>query len=151
MSQKSHNPTFEQILETLRAHGFDVAPYASSPEAMLVSKFGAGAVLAAARSADAPATFLVRPGLLVKGQVARLLDRGYQKFLKTPEYELPATAGQLQAIHLFSEEVNLLIGAINLYNEALGTTSDQYQYDRLQGREPGQPAPRRPWEVAGEH
>jgi hypothetical protein len=83
--------------------------------------------------------------------VARLLDRGYQKFLKTPKYELPATAAQLQAIHLFSEELSQLTGAISLYNEGLGTTSDLYEYDRLQGREVEEPAPTQPWAEAGDH
>jgi len=73
--------------------------------------------------------------------VAQLLDRGYQKFIKTPQFELPATASQLQAIHLFAEELKQLTGAVNLYNEALGTTSDLYQYDRLKGREAAQPMP----------
>jgi hypothetical protein len=70
--------------------------------------------------------------VLVGGRVARLLDRGYQKFLKTPDFELPARARQLQALHLFSEELKLLTGAIDLYNEALGTTSDVYLYDRVE-------------------
>jgi len=61
--------------------------------------------------------------------VARLLDRGYQKFIKTSQYELPASASQLQAIHAFSEELKQLTGAISLYNESLGTTSDVYRYD----------------------
>jgi hypothetical protein len=47
----------------------------------------------------------------------------------------------LHAIHQFSEELKLLIGSIDLYNEALGTTSDLYEYDRLKGRETAQPAP----------
>jgi len=85
------------------------------------------------------------------GEVARLLDRGYQKFLKTPKYELPATYGQLQAIHLFSEEMSQLIGTISLYNEALGTTSDLYEYDRLKGRDPAETSPVQPWEPAGGH
>ncbi len=67
--------------------------------------------------------------------MSRLLDRGYQKFIKTSQYELPASASQLQAIHAFSEELKQLTGAISLYNESLGTTSDVYQYDRLMGRE----------------
>jgi hypothetical protein len=87
----------------------------------------------------------------VRGEVARLLDRGYQKFIKTSKYELPATASQLQAIHAFSEELNLLLGDVTLYNESLGTTSDVYLYDRLKGREPAQPAPESPWELAGGH
>ena len=83
--------------------------------------------------------------------MARLLDRGYQKFLKTPRYELPATAAQLQGIHVFGEELTQLTGGISLYNESLGTTSDLYEYDRLKGREAAEPAPARPWELAEGH
>ena len=93
----------------------------------------------------------MRPGVLVQGEVARLVDRGYQKFIKTSKYELPATAAQLQAIHAFSEELKHLAGAITLYNESLGTTSDRYLYDRLQGREAAQPMAARPWELAAGH
>jgi hypothetical protein len=118
---------------------------------MLVSKHGAGAVLVAAQVKDAPAAFAVRPGALVRGQVARLLDRGYQKFIQTSQFEIPATAAQLEAIHRFSEELNLLTGAMSLYNESLGTTSDLYEYDRLKGREDAQPAPQRPWDLAVGH
>jgi hypothetical protein len=57
----------------------------------------------------------------------------------------------LQAIHQFSEELTLLTGSISLYNESLGTTSDQYEYDRLQGREAKPAAARRPWDAAGGH
>jgi hypothetical protein len=151
MGRKSRNPNFDQTLETLRAHSFDVAPSTEVAGGVLVSKYGAGAVLVPAPSKDAPAAFAVHPGALVRGGVARLLDRGYQKFIKTPQFELPATALQLQAIHLFGEELKLLTGAMDLYNEALGTTSDLYQYDRLQGREAPEAAPHRPWDLAGGH
>jgi hypothetical protein len=57
----------------------------------------------------------------------------------------------LHAIHRFTEELKLLLGAVDLYNEALGTTSDLYVYDRLAGREAPQPAPQNPWELAGGH
>jgi hypothetical protein len=93
----------------------------------------------------------VTPGALVRGEVARLLDRGYQKFLKTSQFEIPASAIQLHAIHQFGEELKQLTGATSLYNESLGTTSDRYQYDRLKGREAAQPAPARPWELSGGH
>ena len=75
------------------------------------------------------------PGWLLGGQIARLVDRGYQKFLKTPQTEIPATAEHLHAIHEFSEELNEGAGATSLYNESLGTTSDRYLYDRVKGRE----------------
>jgi hypothetical protein len=129
MTKKSRHPNFDQTLETLRAHGFDVAPYAEVAGGMLVSKHGTGAVLVAAQ--DVP-TVAIGPGMLVRGEVARLVDRGYQKFIMTSQFELPAKASELHVIHAFSEELKLLIGADSLYNEGLGTTSDRYLYDRLQ-------------------
>jgi hypothetical protein len=148
VNRKSRNPNFDQTLEALRAHSFDVTPSAEVEGGVLVSKHGAGAVLVAAADNEAPADFAVHPGALVGGQVARLLDRGYQKFVKTSKFEFPATAHQLQAIHLFTEELKQLTGAIDLYNEALGTTSDLYRYDRLKGREAAPPVPQSPWETA---
>jgi len=151
MAKKSRNPNFDQTLETLRAHGFEVAAAAEVGGGALVSKYGAAAVLVAGAKDQGAAAFAVRPGVLARGQVARLLDRGYQKFIRTSQFELPATAPQLHAIHQFADELKLLIGAVSLYNEALGTTSDIYAYDRLQGREAEPAAPRRPWELAGGH
>ncbi len=151
MGKKSRNPNFDQTLETLRAHSFQVTPFAQIAGSVLVSKHGAAAVLVAAEEKDAPAAFAVGPGVLSGGQVARLLDRGYQKFIKTPQFELPATASQLQAIHRFSEELKQLTGAMNLFNESLGTTSDLYEYDRLKGRDASHPVATRPWDLAEGH
>lgn len=148
MAKKSRHPNFDQTLEILRAHSFDVSPYTEVAGGFLASKDGVGAVLVAHQDEAAMA---ITPGALVRGQVARLLDRGFQKFIKTPQFELPATASQLQAIHSFSEELKQLTGAIDLYNQALGTTSDRYQYDRLKGREAAQPAAVRPWDLTGGH
>ena len=149
MARKSRNPNFDQTLENLRAHSFDVTPYGGVEGAVLVTKHGAGAVLVP--GSGAPVAFWERPGAVFGGEVARLLDRGYQKFLKTSKYEFPASAAQLEAIHLFSEELSHLTGAISLYNEALGTTSDLYEYDRLKGRDAHETAPVQPWEPAEGH
>ncbi|MGB8028582.1 MAG: hypothetical protein WCF30_02865 [Terracidiphilus sp.] len=155
MKRSSSHPNFDQTLELLRAHSFDVVPYAAVAGGVLASKHGVGAVLVPLRRADdpedAPAAYAEGPGILVRGEVGRLLDRGYQKFIKTSQYELPATANQLQAIHTFSEELTQLIGAISLYNESLGTTSDVYRYDRLMGREAADAAPAEPWDQASDH
>jgi hypothetical protein len=149
MRRKNRKPNIDQILAKLRAHAFDVTPATEVAGGVLVTKHGAGAVLVAATDKAAPVAFAVHPGMLVGGRVARLLDRGHQKFIKTPQYELPATASQLHAIHRFSEELKQLTGDIDLYNESLGTTSDVYLYDRLKGREAVQSAPGNPWEQAG--
>jgi len=102
-------------------------------KAYQVRKRGCAAVIAAAP--DGTTMLLVRPGWLLGGQISRLLDRGYQKFLKTDKVEIPATADHLRAIHAFSEELTEDAGAESLYNESLGTTSDRYLYDRVKGRE----------------
>lgn len=149
MARKKTQLTYQQSLDALRTHGFSVEPYGNTAGATLVSKNGAGAVLTAGNGSTA--AYAIHPGVLVRGEVARLLDRGYQKFIKTSQYELPATAAQLQAIHAFSEELKQLTGGVDLYNESLGTTSDLYQYDRLKGREAAQPKAARPWELADGH
>ena len=155
MKRKSTHPNFDQTLELLRAHGFEVAANAGAQGGALVSKHGAAAVVVPApksKNPDDPAVaYAAHPGIQVDGEVARLVDRGYQKFLKTSQYELPATALQLQAIHAFSEELKLLVGEVSLYNESLGTTSDVYLYDRLSGREAPQPEAAQPWELGDGH
>lgn len=145
MKKKSHRPDFNQTVELLCARGFVAAPWPSIPGAVLVSKNHCAAVLAP--SASGAAEMAVQPGALIGGEIARLVDRGYQKFLKTSKYELPATAAQLQAIHAFTEELKDLTCGISLYNESLGTTSDRYLYDRLQGREATQLQSPRPWDL----
>lgn len=147
MSKKNSKANFEPVLDALRAHSFEVAPFASPAGSVLVVKHGAAAILMAGE--DGSVVFVERPGALVGAEVARLLDRGYQKFLKTSRFEIPATASLLHAIHLFSEELKRVTGAIDLYNEALGSTSDVYQYDRLKGRQVAGPVSASPWENQG--
>ncbi|MGB0063275.1 MAG: hypothetical protein WBP85_02425 [Terracidiphilus sp.] len=156
MKRDSRQVSFDGTLDLVRSHGFDVAPYDTISSGALVTKHGVGAVVVAAPEAadtedDAAVVFAVPPGVLVRGEVSRLLDRGYQKFIKTSQYELPATASQLQAIHAFSEELKQVTGAISLYNESLGTTSDVYRYDRLMGRDGAEPTVAQPWQITSGH
>lgn len=150
MASKVTKLTFDQALEALRAHGFEVTADAAVSGGTLVAKDGVAAVLVPGDKEN-PVTLAVHPGVLIRGEVARLLDRGYQKFIRTSKYELPATAAQLHAIHAFSEELKLRTGGESLYNESLGTTSDLYQYDRLKGREELASPAARPWELADGH
>ena len=101
-----------------------------------VSKYGCAAEIAPTHDPKGGAVrLLAKGGWLLGGEIARLLDRGYQKFLKTSKLEIPATAEALRAIHRFNEELKEAVGALSLYNESLGTTSDRYVYDRVKGRE----------------
>jgi hypothetical protein len=137
MAKKTLVPTFNDALASLAGHQFDVSAArdgsGAASKAFQVRKYGVAAEIAAAP--DGSTLVLARPGWLLGGEIARLLDRGYQKFLKTAKLEIPASADHLRAIHEFSEELKQAAGAANLYNESLGTTSDRYMYDRVKGRE----------------
>jgi len=136
MANKTPEQNFDQLLDTLRAHGFEIASWPEKSGSMLVSKNGVAVVLAAGSES---ATVLLQPGILVRGEIASLLDRGFQKFFQTKDFELPAMAEQLHAVHSFSEELKQLAGSISLFNESLGTTSNLYHYDRVKGREVAAP------------
>lgn len=137
MAKKSQQRSFNDVLSVLGSQRFDVAPAQDgarrTPNAFQVRKYGCAAEIAAAP--DGTPEILVRPGILLNGEIARLLDRGYQKFFKTSKLEIPATADHLRSLHEFSEELKEAIGGLSLYNESLGTTSDLYMYDRVKGRE----------------
>ncbi|MGP8259712.1 MAG: hypothetical protein ACLQM6_07145 [Acidobacteriaceae bacterium] len=137
MAKTTPPRSFADALAKLAGHQFDVSAArdasGSGVKAFQVRKYGCAAEIAAA--ADGTTMLLARPGWMLGGQISRLVDRGYQKFLKTPKMEIPATAEHLHAIHEFSEELKEGAGAVSLYNESLGTTSDRYLYDRVKGRE----------------
>jgi len=137
IAKKSRQRSFNDVLSVLGSQRFDVAPAQDgakrTPNAFQVRKYGCAAEIAAAP--DGTPEILARPGVLLNGEIARLLDRGYQKFFKTPKVEIPATADHLRSLHEFTEELKEAMGATSLYNESLGTTSDLYQYDRVKGRE----------------
>jgi len=136
-SKKSQRRTFNDTLAFLGSQRFDVGPAQEGakrvPNAIQVRKYGCAAEIAPAP--DGTPEILSRPGWVLNGEISRILDRGYQKFLKTSKLEIPATAEHLRALHEFSEELKLAIGETNLYNQSLGTTSDVYHYDRVMGRE----------------
>jgi hypothetical protein len=138
MAKKIPERTFDDVLRTLGNEKFDVSPAGDGatrhPGARRVAKYGCAAEIAPGDKTS-PTRLISKGGWLLSGEIARIVDRGYQKFLKTSKLELPAAADQLRAIHRFNEEFKEAAGALVLYNEALGTTSDAYLYDRLKGRE----------------
>ena len=123
--------SFEELLELLRRQGFAVEAAAGG---FRVAKGACAAVIEAGGAGGA--RLREEPGVVVAGEIARLVDKGYQKFVRTAAGgEQPAQAEQLQAIHEFSLELRSLLPLPALYNQSLGTVSNQYHYDRLRGRE----------------
>ena len=86
-----------------------------------------------------------RAGILMGDEIGALVDGGYQKFFRTPSGKnKPALADELKALHNFEEDVKEGLGQEVLYNEALGTVSTFYLYDRVKDRDAG--VPKRVWE-----
>ena len=158
MPRKIKPRTFDEAVSQLRSLQFDVrdVPRVAKPglakagvaNQVRVSKYDCAAIIG--RDANGVVTLVEKPGILLGGEIAILLDRGYQKFFKTSRLEIAATADRLQAEHRFSQELDEAIGGLDLYNEALGTVSDEYMYDRVKGRDKDSPARGlAPWSEAG--
>jgi hypothetical protein len=138
-------PTYDGAVAWIRDHGFDVLEAPGTNHRVFVKKYNVSAALE--RDAEGNVKIFARPGYLLSGEIAKLVDRGYQKFLKTTKTEVPATADHLKAIHDFTEELKEALGGMSLYNESLGTVSDEYIYDRVKNRDlPAGDRPKRPWE-----
>ena len=59
--------------------------------------------------------------------------------------KMPAQAEQLAAIQNFQEDLREALGMTSLYNEAMGTVSNKYLYDRVEGRDKGKHD--KPWQA----
>lgn len=138
---KADDRSFAGVIAWLRGHGFSVTEAARQAA---LTKYGCSAVLTADEYGDI--AIAARPGLLLGGELAALVDKGYQKVFKTSKLEVAATAEHLRNLHQFAEELREAIGATSLYNEALGTVSDRYVYDRVKDRD-NAARPVRPWEA----
>jgi hypothetical protein len=132
MTKKQPKRSFNEVLAELGTQRFDVASATGRTGAMRVSKYGVAAEIADGQGG--PVMLVQKAGWVLNGEIGRLVDRGFQKFLKTSKLEIPATADKLRAIHDFQQELDLATGETVLYNEAMGTTSDVYLYDRVAGR-----------------
>ena len=140
--------TWDEALNWLREHGFDLLEAPGTQGRVFLKKLGCSCAIEKA-GADGVKIFAY-PGYLISGEISKLINKGYQQFFKTSKTEIAATADHLKALHQFSEELKEALGMTSLYNESLGTTSTSYQYDRVVDRDKAEPErPKRPWEKAG--
>ena len=130
-----------ETLDRLRREGFEIATISSNPEIVRVMKGGCALLLE--RKPNQSLVLHQKPGYLIKGEVARLWDAGYQKFwLLTPasgdpftETRQPALATHLKALYDFEEAIKHTLGIPSFYNEAIGSTNKVTAYDRVHGRD----------------
>ena len=139
--------SYEDALGWLKDHGFDIIEAPGTAGRVFLKKYGCSAAIQ--KNGDDGVKIFAYPGCMVGSEISKLVNRGYQQFLKTSKQEVPATADQLKALHQFSEELKEALALPSLYNESLGTVSESYQYDRVKDRDkPKAERPKRPWETA---
>jgi hypothetical protein len=139
--------TYDEAVQWLRDHGFELLEAPGVQNRVFLKKNNCSAAIE--KTDNGGVRIFAYPGYLISGEISKLINRGYQQFLKTTKTEVPATADQLHALHQFTEELKEAIGAPSLYNESLGTVAEDYVYDRVRNRDQAAP-PKRPWEVAKE-
>ncbi len=145
MPKTIQQPSYEDAVAWLREHAFDVLEAPGTTNRVFLKKYNCSAAIQ--KDEKGEVKVFARPGYLLGGEISKLIDRGDQKFLKTTKTEIPATADHLRALHDFTEELKEALGGVSLYNESLGTVSDEYIYDRVKDRDlPETKRPKRPWE-----
>src|ERR1035441_6625383 len=148
MSKTIEAQTYEEALAWVRDHGFDVTDAPGTNARVFLRKYNVSAAIQ--KAPDDGVKIFAYPGYLIGSEISKLINRGYQQFLKTSKTEIPATADHLKALQSFSEELKEALGLPSLYNESLGTVSESYHYDRIENRDKAAvDRPKRPWEVAG--
>jgi hypothetical protein len=133
--------TFEERLERIRKAGFKVDVQPGSRRVRIIRDCCATVL----EFPDGVPHVITPTGILMDGEIGVLTDGGFQKFFLTPSGKRkPAQASELRMLHDFQEDLKQAVGEISLYNEALGTVSTLYLYDRVKDRDRG--VPKRAWE-----
>ncbi len=134
-------PPFAERLDQLKALGFTVAGEGSGK-----ARVGKGRMAALIEDQGIEKPVRVnKAGTLIGSEIGWLVHGGYQMFWRTQSGKVePALSTQLTALHAFEEDLKEGLGLTSLYNESLGTTTDQHMYDRILDRDRG--AQPRPWE-----
>src|ERR1700683_4045392 len=148
MSKAIEARTYEEALTWLREHGFDVLEAPGTSGRVFLRKYNVSAAIQT--TGENGVNIFSYPRYLIGSEISKLVNHGYQQFLKNSKTEIPATADHLKALQSFSEELKEALGLPSLYNESLGTVSDSYHYDRLKDDDKAPvDRPKRPGEVAG--
>src|ERR1700704_1416037 len=148
MTAKIEQRTFEDATNWLREHGFDINEAPGAQTRVFLRKYNVSAAIQ--KTDDGGVKIFAYPGYMVGTEISKLVNRGYQQFLKTAKTEVPATADHLKALQQFTEELKEGLGLPVLYNESLGTVRESYPYDRIKDRDkPTAARPKRPGKKVG--
>ena len=135
--------TFENQMNAARAAGFRTEAAAGGKTR--IERNGIAAVVESS-GPDGAVKFTERAGVVMGKEIGTLTDEGFQKFFFTPGGKRkPAQAHELKDIQNFQEDLREAMNLTSLYNESLGTVSNVYVYDRVEGRDRGDHD--KPWQT----
>src|ERR1039458_9216548 len=90
MSKTIEARTYEEALAWVRDHGFDVTDAPGTNARVFLRKYNVSAAIQ--KAPDDGVKIFAYPGYLIGSEISKLINRGYQQFLKTSKTEIPATA-----------------------------------------------------------
>ena len=138
--ERPKTPTAQERLDQLKTYDFTVSQLPGGG-----FRITRGTCAVDLKQTEGNLHIAERAGIVLNGEIARLVDGGYQKFFRTASGKTkPALAEDLKALHNFEEDLKETLGQTSLYNESLGTVSTFYLYDRVENRDRG--VPKRAWE-----
>ena len=117
MTTKVEERTYDEAVSWLRDHGFDLIEAPGTQGRVFLKKYNCSAAIQ--KNGDDGVKIFAYPGCLIGGEISKLVNKGYQQFLKTAKTEVPATADHLKALHQFAEEMKEALALPSLYNLSL--------------------------------
>src|SRR5207245_9920836 len=96
MAKTTEARTYEEALAWLRDHGFDVTDAPGTNGRVFLRKYNVAAAIQ--KTPDDGVKIFAYPGYLVGSEISKLVNRGYQQFLKPSKNEIPAWAAHLKAL-----------------------------------------------------
>src|SRR5579871_1740520 len=105
MATNVQQRTYDEALTWLRDHGFDLIDAPGMQGRVFLKKYNCSAAIQ--KNGDDHVKLFAYPGYLIGTEISKLVNRGYQQFLKTSKTEVPASAEHLKALHSFAEELKV--------------------------------------------
>src|SRR5437667_156960 len=142
MATKTEERTFEDAVQWLRDHGFDLIEAPGMQGRVFLREYNVSAAIQ--KDGDDGVKIFAYPGYLISGEISKLVNRGYQQVLKTSKTELAPTADHRKALQQVAEELKEALSLPSLSSDRIGTaslilavtiglTGKQYILNQIQG------------------
>ena len=89
MSTKVEQRSYEDALNWMRDHGFDLIDAPGTAGRVFLRKYNVSAAIQ--KDGEDGVKIFAYPGYLIGSEISKLVNKGYQQFLKTAKNEIPAT------------------------------------------------------------